>query len=78
MKGGRSIDLSQQISHDGEPFGIEWFLANGFACPTVPVRGVVLIAFLAMQVGVNPRPLDAFVLLSRFVGLLPVTLGIPP
>jgi hypothetical protein len=43
-----SVDLSQQISRDGEPFRIERFSANGFACPTVPIGCVVLIAFLAM------------------------------
>jgi hypothetical protein len=40
--------------------------------------GVVLIAFFAMQVGVHPRTLGAFVLLSGFVGPSPITLGIPP
>src|ERR1035437_2062667 len=33
---------------------------------------------LAMEVGVGPRTLGAFVLLSRFVSLLPIALGIPP
>ena len=51
---------------------------NRLACTTIPVGCVVLIAFLAVQVGVHPRTLGAFVLLSRFVGPSPITLGIPP
>jgi hypothetical protein len=39
---------------------------------------VALIAFLAMQVGVCPRTLDAFALLGGFVRSLPIALGIPP
>ena len=31
-----------------------------------------------MQVGVNPRTLDAFVLLGGFVRSFPIALGIPP
>ena len=31
-----------------------------------------------MQVGVHPRTLDAFVLLSGFVRSRPIALGIPP
>ena len=33
---------------------------------------------LAMQVGMNPRTLDAFVLLRGFVRPCPIALGIPP
>ena len=36
------------------------------------------IAFLAMQVGVHPRTLGPFVLLSGFVGSRPIALGVPP
>jgi len=53
-------------------------MATGLACPTIPVRCVALIAFLAMKVGVNPRTLDALVLLRGFVCSLPIALGIPP
>src|ERR1035438_3380810 len=51
---GSSI-LSQQISHNGEPFGTQRLPANGLACPTVPVGCVALIAFLAMQVRREPK-----------------------
>jgi hypothetical protein len=76
----RSVELalSQQLSHNAEPFRIYWLSANGFGCPTIPVGCIALIAFLAMQVGVYPRTLGAFVLLSRFVGPRPIALGIPP
>ena len=33
---------------------------------------------LAMQVGVNPRTLDAFVLLRGFVRPCPITFGVKP
>jgi hypothetical protein len=46
----RKVDSSQQISHDAQPFRIERFPANRLARPTVPVRCVALIAFLAVQV----------------------------
>jgi hypothetical protein len=40
------VDPSQQISHDAEPFRIQWLLANRLPCrPTIPVRCVALIAF---------------------------------
>jgi hypothetical protein len=70
--------LSQQISHNGEPLGVEWFSANRLAGTTVPIACVALVAFLAVQVGVNTRTSGAFVLLSRFVGPSPITFGIPP
>jgi hypothetical protein len=66
------------MSRDVEPFRIEWLSASRLSRPTIPISGVALIAFLAMQVGVHPRTLGAFVLLSRFVGLFPITFGIPP
>jgi hypothetical protein len=72
------VNLSQQISRDAKPFHIEWFSANGLACPTVPILCVVLIAFFPMQVGVYPRSITAFVLLSGLMRSLPITFGIPP
>jgi hypothetical protein len=69
---------SQQISHDAQPFGVQWVPANGLASPTVPIFCIALIAFLAMQVGVHPRTLGALVLLGRFVRSLPIAFAIPP
>jgi hypothetical protein len=74
----RKLDLSQQSSHDAEPFCIERLYAHGLTSPTVPVCRVALIAFFAMQVGMYPRALHAFVLLGRFVCSRPIAFGIPP
>jgi hypothetical protein len=60
------------------PFDIEWLLAHRLPRSTIPIVRVVLIAFFAMQVGVHPRTLRAFVFLSRFMRLFPIPLGIPP
>jgi hypothetical protein len=73
----RSI-LDQKIPYDAEPFRIQWFPANWFSRPAIPVRRIAQIALLAMQVGVKPTTLGAFVLLSRFVSPLPIALGIQP
>ncbi len=70
--------LSQQSLHNAEPFRIQRLPANGLASATIPVRRVVLIAFFSMEVGVYPRALHAFVLLSRFVGSRPISLRVPP
>jgi hypothetical protein len=70
--------LSQQVSYNGEPFGTQWLPANGLTRTTVPISCVALVAFLPMQVGVNPRTILAFVLLSGVVCSRPIALGIPP
>lgn len=70
--------LSEQSRHQLDPFVFEPLAANRFACPTVPVGGIILIAFFPMQVGVHPRTFDSRVLLRRFVSSLPLALSIPP
>ena len=70
--------LAEQLSHDATPLRIERLPAYWLACATVPIRRVVLIAFLAMQVGMNPRTIPAFVLLGGFVRPLPISFRIPP
>jgi hypothetical protein len=70
--------LCQQCLHDSQPFRIERLPADGLACPVVPVGCVALITFLAVQIGMYPRTLDAFVLLSGFVRSLPVAIAVPP
>ena len=70
--------LCQQRLYNAEPFRFQRFPAHGLARPVVPIGCIALIAFLAMQVGVNPRSLDAFVLLGGLVRPLPVALAIPP
>ena len=74
----REVNLHQQSFHDAEPFRIEWLPANRLASPTIPVGGVVLIAFLPVEVGMHPRTVVTFVPLGRFVGMSPIALGIPP
>ena len=44
----------------------------------LPVGCVALIAFLAVEIRVNPRSLDAFVLLRGVVCSRPIALCIPP
>ena len=53
-------------------------MANWLPRPTIPVGCIVLVAFFTMQIGVYSRPLGPLVLLSRFVGPLPIALPIPP
>jgi hypothetical protein len=74
----RCGDLSQQSFHNAEPFRIEWFSAYRLSRPTVPIGRVALIAFFAMQVGVHPRTIGAFVLLGGFVRSRPVAFAIRP
>jgi len=50
---------------------------GGWRLP-LPVRRVALVAFLAVKIGMYPRTLDAFVLLSGFVRSCPIALAIPP
>jgi hypothetical protein len=70
--------LSQQFFHDADPFRFEGLPANGLASATVPIGCVALIAFLAMQVSVNPRTIASFILLRGFVRPRPITFGVPP
>jgi len=72
-----STSLQQRID-DAQPFRIERLPAHRLASPAIPVRCVAPIALLAMQIGMHPRTLDPFVLLSGFVRSLPVLLAIPP
>jgi len=74
----RPADLCQQLFHNADPLRIERFPANRLPRSTIPVGCISLIAFFAMQVGVHPRTLGAFVLLRRFVGRCRIVIGIPP
>ena len=73
-----SLWFAKQTFDNAEPFPVERLPTHGFTSPTIPVGGVALIALLAVEIRVNPRPLDAFVLLSGFVRSGPIALGIPP
>lgn len=52
--GSRSRALFQQSANNAHPFRIERLSTDWLASAAVPVGGVFLIAFLAMEVGVNP------------------------
>jgi hypothetical protein len=69
---------SQQRSNDAQPLRIERLAAHGLTCPPLPIGGITLIAFLAVQVGMHPRTVTPFVLLGGFVRLLPIAFAIPP
>jgi len=60
------------------PFGIERLSAYRLPRSTIPIDCVALIAFLAMQIGMDPRTLRAFIVLGRFMRLFPIALGVPP
>ena len=68
----------QQRSRYLQPLCIERLPTGGLACPAIPIRRVVLIAFFTMQVSMNPRPLGTFVLLGGLVRAPPIALGVPP
>src|SRR5215469_711172 len=69
---------SKQLADDGKPLRFQCLTASGFSSPTIPIRSVALVAFLAMEVGVDPGTFDAFVLLGRLVCPGPVALSVPP
>src|SRR6185369_4430446 len=70
--------VSKQVFHEAAPFCLKGFPADGLTGPSIPVGCVVLITFLAMQIGMHPCPVYTFVLLSRFMGSCPITFGFPP
>ena len=70
--------MLQQMSGDAAPFLVEWLSANRLAGSGVPITGIVVIAFLAMQIGMYPRAVTSFVLLGRLVGSFPVAFSVPP
>src|ERR1700675_1865511 len=72
-----STSLQHRID-DAQPLRIERLPAHRLASPAVPVCGIPLIAFLAMQVGMHPRTVLPFILLCGFVCSLPVALASPP
>jgi hypothetical protein len=69
---------SQQALDDGQPFRFKALAADGFPGPTVPISSIVLITFLAVQVGVDPRTFGTFILLGGLVGSSPVAFSVPP
>jgi hypothetical protein len=72
---GLNSYLVQDVAENAEPFPVERLPAYGLTRPAIPVGSVALIAFLAVEIRVNPRSLDAFVLLRGVVRLFPVALA---
>ena len=70
--------LFQQGFHDAQPFRIERIPRYRVGGSTIPILRVMLIAFLAMEVGMNPGTCRPLILLSRLMGANPIALGIPP
>jgi len=62
----------KQLTDYVSPFLIKRLPANGPTRSTIPVRGIALVSFLAMQEGVDPRSVRTFALLHRFVHSLPI------
>src|SRR6266498_4573621 len=69
---------SQQGRRDLSPLVVQGSARWSPARSTVPIGGIGRIAFLAMQIGVDPRSRLTFILLGRFMRLGPVALGVPP
>ena len=73
-----SRKLSQQSSHDADPFRIQWLPANRLASPAIPIRCVALVALFAMEVRMHPRTVTPFILLGGLVCPLPIAFGVKP
>ena len=68
----------QQFFSNAQPFRIKRSGEHRLGRPLVPISRVAVIAFLAMEIGMNPRPVAALDLLSRFVAACPFALSVPP
>src|ERR1700688_5040971 len=69
---------AEQRLRDGPPFLFERIPAHRLLCAAVPVGGVPGVAFLSMQIGVDPVARAAFVGLRGVVRAIPVALGVQP
>ena len=73
-----NLGLLAQRLGDLEPLLLKRTLGWRLVGPPVPVTRIGRISLFAVQVGMNPGTRRSFVLLCRFVGLLPIVFGIPP
>jgi hypothetical protein len=67
----------EQSLYDAHPLRIKRPSADRLVSTSVAIRGVLLIAFLAVEVGVNPCTFPSRIFLSGFMRSLPIALGIP-
>ena len=70
--------LRQQIPGDAQPFLGKRLFADSFCSPAIPIACISPIAFFAMQIGMNPRAVGPFIILSTGVRALPIASRIPP
>src|SRR5271166_5172709 len=68
----------EQRTGDRLPFLVERRPADRLAGATVPIGGVAGVAFLAMQIGVDPIALPALVSLCGFVRAVPIAARVKP
>src|SRR5579859_1128346 len=73
-----SAALLKQRLRNLLPFRLLRFLADWLARSSIPIGCVGGVSFFAMQVGVNPRAVWAFVLLGGLVSARPVAFCVPP
>ena len=75
---GRPPADPQQRAGDRLPFLVERRSAGRLAGATVPIGGVAGVAFLAMEVGVDPIAIPALVSLCGFVCAVPIAARVKP
>ena len=68
----------EQRADDRLPFLAERRSADRLAGATVPIGGVAGVAFLAMQIGVDPIAVPALVSLCGFVGAVRIAARVKP
>src|ERR671939_273835 len=74
----RSAFAGEHCQRDLFPLDIERLLALRLARAAVPVARITEIAFLAMQICMNPCAGRIVDVLRNLVGRVPVTLGVVP
>ena len=70
--------LTQQGFDEGVPFGFEGGAAVLAAGLGVPVIGVPLLAFLAMQIGVDGHGVGRLYVIDAVMSARPVAFAVPP
>ena len=70
--------LAEQVLGNLLPFCLQRFLADWLSRSAVPIGGVGVISSFAVEVGMNPGAIAAFVLLGGLMGAGPVAFGVPP
>jgi len=70
--------LAEQRQRDAFPFLRERSTGRGSFRTPVPIAGVAVVAFLAMQVGMYPGARGAVFLLHDVVRLVPLVLRVMP